>query len=268
MLSIVLTNSLGTMCGRVRNDPTAFCGDVSWNASLPLSVSELDRAARSDYQIAVETLGRPGKPLPSELCLESWRALQCASKFPKCSSSQPPQKVRAPSPLSGSSAAHAAHCYATNHKPRQTLLQVCRTLCYQFAHTCNTSDSVLVRCADGLLYDDPPCTDYVSSASAEQSSVFRGLELHGVSVEGYPAAIASSPVLLFRTATGLPIFLGAILVGLHLLCCAAQSACGGVADDDVDAAVVRGAMRDMFATDTSSASGDRKQLLFAQSGTR
>ena len=94
MLLVYSRGSLGvTTCASIRSEPTAFCRNVRWNASLPLSLGELDGAARLDYQIAVETLSKPGKPPPSELCLESWKALQCASKFPKCSSGMPPHKV-------------------------------------------------------------------------------------------------------------------------------------------------------------------------------
>ena len=72
-----------------------FCSGVTWNASLPLPASSLDKAAKADFELALDRLHRLGSTTSLPMCLESWKALQCASKFQKCSSEQPAQKVRA-----------------------------------------------------------------------------------------------------------------------------------------------------------------------------
>ena len=100
---------------------------MTWNVSLPVSALELDAAAQSDYEVAVER-----QPHSSPMCLDAWKALQCASKFQKC---------------------------AAQHQPAQ---KVCRTLCLRLAHSCNASDGMLRRCADSTVYDDVPCTDYTA----------------------------------------------------------------------------------------------------------
>ena len=72
-----------------------FCTGVTWNASLPLSPSSLDTAAKADFEQALDRLHRLGSTHSLPMCLESWKALQCASKFQKCSSELPAQKVSA-----------------------------------------------------------------------------------------------------------------------------------------------------------------------------
>ena len=99
LLGLALTASTFPSCSHVHE---SFCGGVTWNASLPLSSAELDAAARSDYELAIGRLQRMGTPATMTRCLDSWKALQCASKFQKCSREVPAQKV-------------------------------CRTLCVQFA---------------------------------------------------------------------------------------------------------------------------------------
>ena len=86
-----------------------FCSGVTWNASLPLPAADLDAAAKADFEAAH---GKLRELAASPRCLESWKALQCASKFQKSSREYPVQKV-------------------------------CRSLCIQFAETCNGSESVL-----------------------------------------------------------------------------------------------------------------------------
>ena len=72
-----------------------FCSGVTWNASLPLSMAALDAAAKADFDLALDRLHRLGSAASLPQCLESWKALQCASKFQKCSGEIPAQKVRA-----------------------------------------------------------------------------------------------------------------------------------------------------------------------------
>ena len=88
-----------------------FCSGVTWNASLPLAPAALDAAAKSDFELALDRLHKLGGAASLPLCLESWKALQCASKFQKCSKDNPAQKV-------------------------------CRSLCFQFADMCNGSQAV------------------------------------------------------------------------------------------------------------------------------
>ena len=88
----VATASFGPTCGQV--GPTAhFCHGVSWNASLPLAASTLDAAAKSDFDQALDRLHKLSAKDSLPLCLESWKGLQCASKFQKCSKELPAQKV-------------------------------------------------------------------------------------------------------------------------------------------------------------------------------
>ena len=153
------------------------------------------------------------------------------------------------------------------HRP-----QVCRSLCYQFADACNTSESVLARCADSLLYDDPPCTDYAAILPADLSErgvVFSGLEIMGLPMDGlvdastfesHAAFVATSPTMLYRTAAGVPIFFALVVICLHALCCVAQSACGGGSDEQPDSGRARDAMRGIFDVAAEGA----KQPLYSQ----
>ena len=84
----------------------------------------------------------------------------------------------------------------------------------QFAEACNGSDSVVARCADELLYDGPPCTDY-----AELSNAPMRLPLFPAAGDAaVPISLASSPVSLFRTAAGLPLVLTLAVLLLHASC--------------------------------------------------
>ena len=80
------------------------------------------------------------------------------------------------------------------------------------------------RCADTLLYDEPPCTDYA--------------DLTPPRLARYPADslpnLVSSPAELFATASGLPLLLTLAVLLLHACCCSLQACCGGGdgADDD------------------------------------
>lgn len=153
MLAIGLSLSLA-QC----NPPpaaNAFCRDVTYHVSLPLGAAELDAAARSDYEVAVER-----QPHSNSLCLESWKALQCASKFQKCAPQQPAQKV-------------------------------CRSLCVRLAHSCNATDGMLSRCADSSVYDDVPCTDYAAREAGASSA-----ELPAPSPAEALQTAAGLPVLL------------------------------------------------------------------------
>ena len=121
-------------------------------------------------------------------------------------------------------------------------MQVCRTLCTQFAATCNGSEAVLARCNDELLYDDPPCTDYAELPSwrggptrwMAESNVPQPLDLVLPSSGEGPVAvrISSSPIELFQTAAGLPLLLTLGVLLLHAACCVLQLSCGATDDED------------------------------------
>ena len=104
--------------------------------------------------------------------------------------------------------------------------QVCRTLCVQFAEACNGSDSVLARCADDLLYDEPPCTDYADLSPA------RYTRSPADSLPGSMPNISSSPAELFQTVSGLPLLITVVVLLLHLCCCVVQSACGAPEEEE------------------------------------
>ena len=109
---------------------------------------------------------------------------------------------------------------------RAPLSQVCRTLCVQFAEACNGSDSVLARCADDLLYDEPPCTDYADLSPA------RYTRFPADSLPGSMPNISSSPAELFQTVSGLPLLITVVVLLLHLCCCVVQSACGAPEEEE------------------------------------
>ena len=88
-------------CGLLPDHKQLFCSGVTWNASLPLEPAVLDTAAKADFDLALERLHRVGGAAEMPLCLESWKALQCASKFQKCSKGVPAQKVPSLSPHGG-----------------------------------------------------------------------------------------------------------------------------------------------------------------------
>ena len=144
--------------------------------------------------------------------------------------------------------------------------QVCRTLCTQFAATCNGSEAVLARCNDELLYDDPPCTDYAELPSwrggsmrwMAESNVPHPLDLSFMlpaSGDGpsSPVRISSSPVELFQTASGLPLLLTLGVLLLHAVCCVLQLSCG--ASDDEDPAEGRSALHSSIAGERRKGSG-------------
>ena len=184
MLPVLTRGTGGAVCSPIPPVKGSFCSGVTWNASLPLAAAELDAAAKSDFENAIGKLRVLGGPAALPLCLESWKALQCASKFQKCGREGPPQKV-------------------------------CRSLCMQFAEACNGSYAVVSRCADDLLSDEPPCTDY-----AELSRGFPPTRLFAAPHSAYSsqAPLSSSPVGLFRTVTGLPLLLTLVVVLLHTMC--------------------------------------------------
>lgn len=80
------------------------------------------------------------------------------------------------------------------------------------------------RCADNLLYDEPPCTDYADLVPERMTR--------------YPAntmPLVSSPAELFSTASGLPFMLTLAVLMLHLCCCGLQSVLGsGDGEEDAD----------------------------------
>ena len=119
--------------------------------------------------------------------------------------------------------------------------QVCRTLCTQFAATCNGSDAVLARCNDELLYDEPPCTDYAELPASRRgptrwmgpSNSADARLLRPASIGALPPTVlSSSPVELFQTAAGLPLLLTLGVLMMHATCCALQLSCGSSDDGD------------------------------------
>ena len=82
------------------------------------------------------------------------------------------------------------------------------------------------RCADNLLYDEPPCTDYADPLPPRITRLAADVSIDG--------ALVSSPVELFHTAAGLPVLLTLAVLMMHLLCCALQSACGSGSDEAYD----------------------------------
>ena len=99
------------------------------------------------------------------------------------------------------------------------------------------------RCADNLLYDEPPCTDYADHAP------LRLTRLVPSSTDG--PKLVSSPAELFQTATGLPLVLTLLVLLAHLACCVLQRACGsGDAGDALeadDSATPRAALKEAIA---------------------
>ena len=92
VVALTMVSTAGTAsCGVVRSN--AFCSGVTWNTSLPIEAPDLDAAARADFELALGRLDRStGGASAFPMCLESWKALQCASKFQKCSRDLPAQK--------------------------------------------------------------------------------------------------------------------------------------------------------------------------------
>ena len=172
----------------------SFCSGVDWNSTLPLAPETLDAAAKSDFEIALDRLHHLGGEASMPLCLESWKALQCASKFERCA--------------------------IGTFRPK-----VCRSLCVQFANNCNGSASVHARCADNLLYDEPPCTDYADFITRGSS---RALDPWMTASE----MARPSPTELFNTAAGLPLIITLAVLLLHASCCALQYACGAGSGDE------------------------------------
>jgi hypothetical protein len=242
-----------------------FCSGVTWEASLPLEAPALDAAARSDYELALGKLQRLGGPASFPQCLESWKALQCASKFQKCSLEMPTQKVCPATQPSTNRSRLRCHPFPVwaSPSPFHPRTQVCRSLCVQFAQACNGSQAVMcappplrthavapicpshlisrrcgrltqlvrsARCTDEMLYDEPPCTDYAE------------LPAHGAPARS-PRTITSSPAELLQTAAGLPLLLTLVVLVLHAACCAFQLSCAGCRDDD-DGASPREALHD------------------------
>ena len=82
------------------------------------------------------------------------------------------------------------------------------------------------RCADNLLYDEPPCTDYADPLPPRITRLAADVSIDG--------DLVSSPVELFHTAAGLPVLLTLAVLMMHLLCCALQSACGSGSDEAYD----------------------------------
>ena len=191
-------------CVPVRSN--SFCTGVTWNVSLGLPAAEVDEKAREDFE---HVFAKYGKVAPTPACLEAWKALNCARKFPRCSK------------------------HVTAHT-------VCRSLCVQFANACNASESLLMgkaACLDAHNFDEPPCTDYAEPLRTDHAGWTPDKSLlAGGSLEE-----------LLHTAMAAPIVLALVVALLHCTCCVVQSACGGGSVAQADAAQpAREALRDLI----------------------
>lgn len=99
------------------------------------------------------------------------------------------------------------------------------------------------RCADDLLYDEPPCTDYADLPTLQLPLQLSAAELSMSREDGLPA-LPSSPAELFQTAAGLPLLLTLFVLVLHGGCCALQLTCGGSFLDEPRAEEPRTALRE------------------------
>ena len=195
--------SFASSCLPVRSN--SFCTGVTWNVSLGQPAEVVDALAKHDFEAI---LAKQGQVAATPACLEAWKALQCATKFPRCAKQ------------------------VTEHL-------VCRTLCVQFANACNASESLLLSkgaCLDEHKFDVPPCTDYAEPLATDHASW---------SPDDHLLAGGSLSELL-RAAAGVPIILALVVAALHCTCCVVQSSCGGGSAVEADAAQpAREALRDL-----------------------
>ena len=191
VLCIVVISSASS-CLPIRSN--SFCTGVTWNVSLGQPAEVVDGLAQHDFEAI---LSKQGRVAATPACLEAWKALQCATKFPRCAK-------------------------------QVTAHLVCRTLCVQFANACNTSESLLLgkgACLDVHKFDAPPCTDYAEPLSADHASW---------SPDERVLAGGSLSELL-HAAAGVPILLALVVAVLHCACCVVQSSCGGGTAVEADA---------------------------------
>ena len=112
-------------CGIPHPNP-AFCAHVSWETSHAVAAADRDAMALRDYDSGLRELESAMQG--NAMCVEQWRALQCAAKFPKC-------------------------------HPQMPVQYVCQSLCERFVDACHAPDSKL--CSNVSLYSaKAPCTDY------------------------------------------------------------------------------------------------------------
>ena len=191
-------------CVPVRSN--SFCTGVTWNVSLGQPAEVVDGLAKHDYEAI---LAKQGRVAATPACLEAWKALQCATKFPRCA-----KQV-------------SAHL-------------VCTTLCVQFANACNASESLLLgkgACLDVHKFDAPPCTDYAEPLSADHASW---------SPDDRADFAGGSLAELLHVAAGVPILVAFVVAVLHCACCVVQSSCSGGTALESDAAhPARDALRDL-----------------------
>ena len=136
LLLLAHVSPSASSCVPVRSN--SFCTGVTWNVSLGQPAEVVDGLAKHDFEAI---LAKQGRVAATPACLEAWKALQCATKFPRCA-----KQV-------------SAHL-------------VCTTLCVQFANACNASESLLLgkgACLDVHKFDAPPCTDYAEPLSADHA---------------------------------------------------------------------------------------------------
>jgi hypothetical protein len=203
LLLAQLSLSSASSCVPVRSN--SFCTGVTWNVSLGQPADVVDALAKHDFEAI---LAKQGRVAATPVCLEAWKALQCATKFPRCAK-------------------------------QVTAHLVCRTLCVQFANACNASESLLLgkgACLDVHKFDEPPCTDYTEPLVVGHASWSPDERV----------LAGSSLSELLHAAAGVPIILALVVAVLHCACCVLQSSCGGgSAAEAVSAQLTRDAMRDL-----------------------
>ncbi len=204
LLLLAHVSPSASSCLPVRSN--SFCTGVTWNVSLGQPAEVVDGLAKHDFEAI---LAKQGRVAATPACLEAWKALQCATKFPRCA-----KQV-------------SAHL-------------VCTTLCVQFANACNASESLLLgkgACLDVHKFDAPPCTDYAEPLSADHASW---------SPDERADFAGGSLAELLHAAAGVPILLALVVAVLHCACCVVQSSCGGGTALESDAAhPARDALRDL-----------------------
>ena len=161
-------------------------------------------------------------------------ARRCAATFAWNS----PSRATAPTPS-------GACRHRPKKTPKQNSLRLC-SCCTIYALRLARCGTGRARCADNLLYDEPPCTDYAEPRP------------YGPGYARYPHDnLISSPEELFQTIQGLPFMLTLGVLLLHLTCCTLQWACG--AGDDGEDRNARSphavAMRESLERTTAAAAG-------------
>ena len=112
LLLLAHVSHSASSCVPVRSN--SFCTGVTWNVSLGQPAEVVDGLAKHDFEAI---LAKQGRVAATPACLEAWKALQCASKFQKCTAAQPARgigsrgfAVALPWPCRGVALALPWHC--------------------------------------------------------------------------------------------------------------------------------------------------------------